>query len=570
MQELRGGSILAKPNNFKDTAFLRAVALLCDQDKLKPSDKLFFELAFPLIKLEPCYEDTYNQIPFSYLFAFDVLDSMNGEKNPDTKTGKPINLSENSIHRRLAKYKAIGILRSVSHKIPIAKQRTSILELCIPSISTLDQSDDDLPDEQRNVSQTEMRLFHHAERIMAEQSTVADLVSISELKGIGSYQLIARYLSMCILADSSVDRKTTIVTFNVKGEGANNNGRLQIVTTCLDTSSLMVSNDILLVDILYQMIQQSLRDKFEKGLLSYPIKNCFRFDKVDILRVLGKRDSGEARRLLDIQLDRICSTSFEIEATEAQDLMRYFNFISPEGKTYDRTQFSLLSMAGEEFDEEEKQNDMFSEELKQQLAENGHISGKIGIHRKASRYISLKVPDFIESQINEWLQKPENQMMTMFGRDKTLLLQSKKGVAWALNNYLNTFLIGTNKIMRRMKLDEFIKNWYKFLDKDVEIYETQKTLFGLLTDKMNIIHYTNLEINSRKDVRFQILYSKLSDFLICVKNITPDKRQLRKIKYDIQIVRLNNSDAFTASDLNQKEPNADEIEWLESFFKTIS
>jgi|GEM_PF-5715413 len=553
MSELRGGPLLAKPSNLKETAFLNAIDKLCENNHLKPSDRLFWGAALTLSSLDPVYSDKQQTLQFSYLFAFDALDNINGSENPDTKSKRPLQLSENSLYRRLKTYQDVGLLEKISHKIPIAKQKTSILKLKLPSIQTLQQPEkiSDKP-----ISQAELHLARKQEITLAQESSHADLVSTSGLEGMGSLQLIARYLSRCIRPDDSIDKKTTLTTFPVKGQETD--GRLSIVTTCLDTSSLMTSDDLLLADICYQMIQESLKRDNNRGALQYPIKNRFRFDKAALLREYKRNmraDSGEARRLLDQQLDRIFSTSFEIEADQAEQLMRHFNFIAPNGNVYDRKRFSLLSVAGEEFDETEAQSDLFPDELQKLMA-----------NRKSSRYVTVSLPDFMEDQINDWLQQKSQYMMSMFGRDLHLLEQKKSGVVWVLNNYLRSFLINENSIMRRMSLHQFINNWFKYLDEEAEIRRIQKMLFSLLTDESNMLHYTDLKINSRKDIRLTTLYSKVSDFLFYVENITPEMSQLSKIKYDIHIVRLTDIDSYNVALMIGTDLDSNKIEWLQSLF----
>ena len=366
----------------------------------------------------------------------------------------------------------------------------------------------------------------------------------------GSFQMFANIIGRCVRIDRSDKRKTFISEFTIPGNQDRPSGKIRVVTSALDKSEIMLPEDLLLVDVVYSKIKELLRSKHG---ITYPLRNLFTLDKVDIAHDLHKTDSGAGRELLHQQFERINATEYDVESCEnARWLMRQFQFINEIGEVYDKKRIRWLSIEGERYDP------------------NGSERSK-----RASRYISVSLPEFLFDAINNWLKTREGDILPMFTRDKKLVKQSAAGQIWALNNYLDMIAPRPGNYRKPIGLDKFITSFVPHMEEKRQI--EYLSIVKILIDKDRLIYAFNLSINIRKQPRLKYAASLVGRHLIVLRNITPSASQLSRIKYDIEHVKLNDTQHNVAKEQLAKvkaEPNYQDDEhaykWIQSILDSSS
>lgn len=505
---------------------------LVELRKLKPSDQLIWNYIYTAKHVEVECKDS--EAIYSRLFqAFELA---TGQPNPDFTKQKPIKLGIQSRYARIKTYVELGLLIDWPNPIP-SDYKSGRLKFYTPSYPALTSieplNDDAEPNETgRNID------------------TITDDILQSAslpIRHLGSFQMFANIIGRCVRADRTDKRKTLVSEFPIPSVNDHKAGKIKVTTSALDNSEIMLPEDLLLVDVVYSKIKELLRS--DNGI-TYPARNSFTFDKVDIAAELDKRDSGAMRDSVHQQFERIGATEFDVESSEeARWLMKQFQFMNESGEAFDRKRIRWLTIEGE----------IFHKDIQQE-------SDK----KRSSRYITISLPEFLFNSINLWLKTRQGDILPMFSRDKKMIKQSSAGQVWTLNNYLN--MTTSKPGLRRgpVILDAFLAGYIPHIGTQTKM--GQLTFIKVLLESDRLIYAYNLTVNSRNQPRLNVAISLIGNHLLFLRNITPTASQLSRIRYEISNVRLTDNETDEAAKiLNtvKNEPNLLEDEYTYKWAKTI-
>jgi hypothetical protein len=531
------GPVLYIRNGIINETYFDIIDKLISNNIIKPSVRLFVEgMHASLLHPEHVTEQGI------YVRFFSVCEYLEGRQNPDGKYSKPIQMSTNTRYSRVKNLQTIGVLDHYISKLPefyekISRKRLSIYALQIPPTLGLLKKAEVIEEIKRSVvvRTSEYRSARRQESVDAANMEYG--FSSRPLEQLGSLQLLASYLNECIRPDITFDKQLISGVKHIKQRGSQLPGTLRIETACTSDSSIMIADDMVLVNYFYSAIKERIFDNIET--IKPPFQNLFRFDKRDVLLDLSKSDSGGERAALDIQVARVTGTKFTLMASdEVLWLMEELGFVDADGKAYPKVPVYLLHSVGE------------------QKSENDTTS--LLDKRDSPRYIDLSLPPFIATQINQRLtkyiqrnlleegsgdKKHTINILPMFVRDKNFLRGQDKGFVWLLNDYLSTMLARPGFKHGPISLNLFCSRWLK----SVENVEDEKKLIHkmikTLSNQERLLYIDDLIVNSRKEPRLRDMFSLLADkYIVRIKNVTggySNKTRLSSINYEFTAVRLD-------------------------------
>ncbi|MCI2285902.1 hypothetical protein L3081_24055 [Colwellia sp. MSW7] len=153
--------------------------------------------------------------------------------------------------------------------------------------------------------------------------------------------------------------------------------------------------------------------------------------------------------------------------------------------------------------------------------------------------MTISLPDFIITNINDKNRKEPFTTLPMFKRDKSMLKGKSAGVLWTLNNYLMTMLAVPGYIHGAVLLDKFLTRWQPYLE-DVELIRTAKQVYlKAITNKDTLLYAHDIKITKRRKISIGLAYSLVGYFLVKTINITPFHKQINSIQYETTAIRLN-------------------------------
>jgi len=557
----RKGPIIVINENVLNNDFLTLIQKLIERKYIKPSVQLFVE-AFHQNMLTPEYTDESG----SFISFFKACDDIEGKTNPDTKSERPISLSQTTRYRRVQSLQQIGLLEDFNGPIPdvFTSNSGAQVELYVlQKPNTMALSEEIEESQKPLISNVAYREARQEEIETFEQMSFGFYVD-RPLQKLGTIELMANFINQMVRPDVTFPTEIVDELFEVKHPITGEKGQLNIISTHNSGSDSMMADDVTMVGYVYSAIQERIKQDLLKQ--SPNIDNLFRFDKVRIITDHGQKDGGGYRRSLDQQFDRITSNTFKFEATEgALWIMEQFGFIDENGLPYQDQEVRLLERVGNQQDELE-----------------GSAKKKLN-ERKTHRYIDLKLPHFLYKKLQDAYQKllnqfqadgkqPKEHMLRMFTRSKTLLTHDNKGIGLILVDYFSSKIVEVNKRYGPYPLNNFSSNINSRLrcktDDLLALSTTEKKeydrvlrarltsfnirLLKILLSPVRIMFHKGLNYNARKEPRVLEMYSLVDKFLVYLENVTPGghslNTKLSKIEYRITVVRLDSSDLLVCNE----------------------
>jgi hypothetical protein len=510
---------------------------LVKKKSLKPSTVEFVN-AMNTACLRPTYANDHG-----FFISFnDCCEILRGWVDPDYKKPREFKLSsKSSRYYRLQKLIKSGLL--TSYEKPADLEYSGFLyQLVMPRITI---SDAPTPS-----SDLQLTSAYRKARKLEEQTALNMSFGYfaKPIEQLGSMDILATYFNDCIRANSAITTKFIKKEKVIRNPESKKLGHLMIETTTssADDAEIMIGDDMVLLNYIYSSINEQLAQNFEQ--LSVPFQNLFRFDKRRLLLDAGYNDGGGNRKLLDKQLSRIVNTQFSLESdSEALWLMNKLGLVDGNGKPYSKAPIKLIEEAGElDFSSSKEEIDVIFKE------------------RGSRRYLDLKLPSFLERQINRTIlsykEKVESSnsrlpILKMFNRDKKLLKGEEKGVIWLLNDYLSSKLARPGFAMGPIYLSQFLPLYNASLVSKKEILAITKHIFLALGHQRHLLYRDEWIVNSRSQPRLKKLYSMIDNkYLVAIDNVTqgytPTTR-ISNIKYSIRIIRLTDAEVIQCQERNQ-------------------
>jgi hypothetical protein len=495
----RAGPFLYISEKIADAEHLHFVKILVQLGHLAESDYLIWSYIHTYRLTQPDIE-LNGGVFFRIFAAFDLLE---GHDNPDYNYKKKFKFGSQSRYNRVKLYRDTKLLSEYNgEKPPYKSGRVKYYEALFPALAGIEPR---AAKAEKKVSKS------------TELEFVPNGIQIGDpLKNVGTFQIFGNLIGRCVRLNESDKRKTLNSRFNIPAPVGGEAGYIEVVTSALDNSSVMTSEDLILVEVVYSKIKERLHSRNQ---VTYPLKNSFTLDVVSISSELEKRDSGSLRENINTRFERVSSTEFMISCSgTAKWLMKKFQFYDADEMVFDRKRIRWLEINGESFEKGDK------------------ISSNID-EKKCSRYINISLPSFLYDSMNEWLKDRKGDILPMFSRDKALLTQHNAGQLWTLNNYLNMIAANVGDKRSSPSLKKFLTSYVPHVGENIRYGEA--TLISLLTHTNRLLFASKLSINSRKQARFHSAVSFIEKHLIIIKNMTPHTSQLSKIEYSIYFVKMN-------------------------------
>lgn len=518
MLNKNSGPVIVITKDLLDETYFKIVDHMIDGNIIKPSSKLLIESFLNAYSVLMEYVDKDNV----YIRAFSAFNMLIGKSNPDFKKNTLIKLSKPTMYKRIAMLKEkdfiVELPKELIPEFYTGQKGFTFYKLQFPTIKTKDViSAADSPENQRSAK---YRKAIKAEMEFNSQMPFA--YADQQLQKMGTHESLSNFLNRCIRPDTSNHQKTINNEFKVPVPNEKLTGLLKVTTTTLDTSEILIADDMVLVDYILSVILERLEDS--EGLI-LPIENRFRFDFASILVDFKINDSGGYRDLLNRQFERIFSTDFKIVACPRTIwLMEKLGFVDSEGKPYDTVSIRLLSPIGQR---------------NQDVPEGVDT---ILNNRKVNRYIDLSLPDHLIQQINKALENGDRRLVPMFSRDKILIQQSQPGLPWMLNNFLNQKCPRPGFKYGAVALKSFCSEWIKAWENKAESTKGTTTILKMLLSQDRLLYVEGLKQNSRNQPRIKLLYAKIDSYLIRIENKTPDGKQLGSLVYTFTAVKFTEAE----------------------------
>ena len=490
-KKLKRNTVIFLRKDYSQEALLQIIESLVEEKLLRKSDLLIWSSV--MINIVQQKAMTLNGKQGVSIDIYRVIDSLKGSDNPDFKKHRVFNYDRNSKKNKLEKYLQIGLLKSLS-------DAEAGYEINYPTkANSLDIS--------KKRSSTYLK--KHQEDWQ--------LISTEAIEKMGTIQVISNYIGRCVRLTDKIKADVIKANFIVKSKSSDEqDGVLMIEATSLKNSSIVIADDLLLVDYVYSMINEKLE---ERENTSAPIENKFTFDLASVARDFGWNDSGNGRSIIYTKILRISSTEYAISSCKnASWLMSRLGFLNENGEVFTKARLRWFRIAGEQTDDVNGQND------------------------GSSRYVTISLPDFIIANLNDKNKKKTFATLPMFKRDKIMLQGKSAGVLWTLNNYLMTMLAVPGYMHGPVSLDKFLTRWQPYLE-EVDLLKSAKQVYlKAITNKNSLLYVTDLHTTKRCKVKLIQAYSLVGSFLVKTKNITPFHKQIGALKYDITAIRLNTAE----------------------------
>ena len=518
------GPVIVITKDLLDETYFKIIDHMIDGNIIKPSSKLLIEsfLNAYSVLMEHVENDNV------YIRAFSAFSMLIGKSNPDFKKKTLIKLSKPTMYKRIAMLKEKDIIVELPNDlIPTfydGQKGFTFYKLQFPTIKAKDKIDAaDIPEDQRS------SVYRKARRAEMELNAQMPFTyAETQLQKMGTYEFLSNFLNRCIRPDTTNQQKTIKNEFKVPVPNEKISGLLNITTTTLDTSEILIADDMVLVDYILSVILERLEDS--EGLI-LPIENRFRFDYSSILADFNITDSGGYRDVLNRQFDRIFSTAFTIVACPKTIwLMEKLGFVDAEGKPYDNVSVRLLSQIGQR---------------------NQDVPAGVDTilnNRKVNRYIDLSLPDHLIQQINNSLERGDRRLVPMFSRDKLLIQQSQPGLPWMLNNFLSQKCPRPGFKYGAVELKSFCQLWIKAWETKAESIKGTLSILKMLLVQGKLLYVEGFKQNSRNQPRITLLYSKIDSYLIKIENQTPDGKQLGSLIYTFTAVKFTEAEHKEANE----------------------
>jgi len=474
--------------DYIQNALLQIIKSLVEDKFLRKSDLFIWESVMNNIIHQKQTAVNGNQ-GFS-IDIYEIFDSLRGIKNPDFKTNRFFNYDRNSKKNKLKKYLEIGLLKAIDDE-------DVGYEIHYPT---------------KAASQNTPK--ERSKKYLKNNQKNWQLISTESIEKMGTIQVISNYIGRCVRLTDKIKTDVIKANFIVKNKSPDKeDGVLVVEATSLKNSSIVTAEDLLLVDYVYSMINEKLEDREDKSGI---IKNKFTFDLASIARDFGWNDSGNGRAMIYNKALRISSTEYTISSCKnALWLMSRLGFVSETGNVFTKARLRWFRIAGE-------QNEYLSDQS-----------------NDSARYVTISLPDFIITNLNDKNKKEYFTTLPMFKRDKTMLKGKGAGVLWTLNNYLMTMLAVPGYIHGAVPLNKFLSRWQPYLDNGVLIKPVTEVYLKTITNSDSLLYVQNMSLTSRAKVSVEKSYSLVGTFLIKTKNTTPFYKQISSIKYEVTAIRLN-------------------------------
>jgi hypothetical protein len=497
----RAGPVLYIGNKINDAEHLKYVEKLVERGHLSQSDYLIWSYIHTYRLTQPDVE-LPDGVYFRIFKAFDLLE---GHDNPDYENKKKFKFGTQTRYNRIKLYRDTKLLSEYRGEKPDGYKsgRITYLEAMFPALAGMQPK----PEKAARTGPKPAELFSLQPGMKIDDNPI---------KNLGTFQMFGNLIGRCVRLNESDKRKTLNSRFNIPAPVGGETGYIEVVTSALDNSNVMTSEDLILVEVVYSKIKQLLHSSNQ---VTYPLKNSFTLDVVSISSELEKRDSGSLRENINTRFERVSSTEFMISCSgTAKWLMEKFQFYDADGMVFDRKRIRWLEIQGEAFEK----GDGITSDIDE---------------KRCSRYITISLPSFLYDSMNEWLKDRKGDILPMFSRDKALLTQHNAGQIWTLNNYLNMIAPKEGDKRSSPSLKKFLTSYVPHVGENIRYGEA--TLISLLTHTNRLLFASKLSINSRKQARFHTAVSFIEKHLIIIKNMTPLTSQLSKIEYSIYFVKMN-------------------------------
>jgi hypothetical protein len=370
--------------------------------------------------------------------------------------------------------------------------------------------------------------------------------SVVEIEGdidsTGSPTIIAKCLHRFMRTDLKDDRKLIAGEMLIKPSKKHLEAgalpcRLNIVSSSLTSSSIMINDDAVLVCYLYSRIFQRLQEYCNSSI---EIDTVFSFQKEEIIKHLGRSSGMGVRAALDKIIDRVTSTEFKITVCKKGDwLMRSFGFVNESGNALSSVRMRLLEPVGEVSD---------SNGDTQYLSDD--TNNKAGTIKSYSQIV-VALPKLLERQVCRAIknttesESPTNNWPIFKRPTQILTARNHRGLALNLLDKYKVWL-GTNGAMNEFcNMKQLFTHLYHLPDNPNYTYLTQSLIKALLNKEFALA--TRGCVATARAIKFNELYARL-DFNIIVRltcnasNLKDAK--LSKLVFNIKAVRLNESQAY--------------------------
>lgn len=539
--ETKSGPVIFIPKNMIDDKYLSIVDAMIKMKAIKPSFKLLIE-ALRTATVSPDYSTDEG----FFVRFFDSYALLKGKINPDYVKPKAMQVaSKVTMYRKLTALEEIGFIvkfteqKKYENFFTLGKGKPPIIyTLAFPSIGS----------EQESESNTTLQ-FSSDYRIARKQEKI-DALSMDfgyfaqPLEQLASMDILAAYFNDCIRPSKALVTKNILHEKSIKNPESGKFGKISIETTTStsELAEIMIGDDMVLLNYFYSSINERLTSTIEN--ISIPFQNLFRFDKRSILIDLGVSDSGGNREVLDAQVSRIVNTQFTLESdSESLWLMKKLGLVDGNDIPYSKAPVRLLEEVGQ-------YDDGNSASIDQIFKERG-----------SRRYFDLKLPTFLERQINATIkqynkkleQGSSNQpILKMFNRDKHLLNGDEKGIIWLINDYLSSKLARPGFMTTTMPLAQFFSAFNAAINTKEHYMAMSRVLFNALGKQSHLLYRDEWIVNKRLQPRFLRLISLVDNkFLIDIENSTigySTKTRLSNIQYTFKAIRLTESEINDCKD----------------------
>jgi hypothetical protein len=478
-------------NDYNNKVILQIIETLVEKRILRKSDKLIWSMFF---SNSPYQEKTkINGRAGVSIDINRVINALKGDENPDFKTGRIINYSRQSRAVKIKKYIEIGLLSRI-------EDSAIDYEVGYPT------------------SAQPIQTLNRNKKYIKKKNNNKDLqlISTEAIEKLGTIQAISNYIGRCVRLTDKIKTDVIKTKFLVKSQSDEElNGVLEVEATSLKNTSIVVADDLLLVDYIYSMIRERLDERTDQN--QSIIENKFTFDLADVARDFYKGDSGPGRTIIYNKILRISSTEYTISVNNnAIWLMSRLGFVTEDGAPFKKARLRWLSLSGE-------QSEYFEAKT------------------ESTRYVTISLPDFIINNLNQRFNNKPN-ILPMFKRDKIMLKGKSAGIIWTLNNYLMTMLPVSGYINGPVMLNKFLQRWQPYLDNETLLQPALQAYLKAIVDKNTMLYVDSIRITQAKKVSLQKVFSLVGSFLIKTTNITPYAKQIRTIKYELTAIRLNVAD----------------------------
>lgn len=523
MSKTNIGPVLIITKDLINKTYFDVLDHMIKEKMLKPSSKLLIESFLNSYNILTDFIDEGHV----YIRPFASFDMLIGKPNPDLKSNAPLKMSTPSKYKRLRELKDLGFITNHPKKnLPSFYQhetRTVFYKLQFPTITLASHESLEQCIDHRSTE------YKSARKIEAEMSEQLPFAFTSQLKEMGTYELLANFISTCIRPEKSVNLKTIKKEFPTSSPNKGETGVFKITTTTLETSEIIVAEDMVLIDYLLSGIIENIKNQEP---LQTPVENRFRFDFATILMDFDIDDSGGYREALSKQFNRIFATTFNIDAcSKALWLMEKLGFVDEQGNPYDSVSIRFLTPIGQR--SEDKLDDDVIDILK---------------GRKVNRYIDVALPPHLIQQINKSLGNGDRHLIPMFSRDKYLIQQKDSGLPWLLASFLSKHCPRPGFKHGPIELKSFCSGWMKAWEGKEEARRGVLSMLKMLLQQGRLLYVEGLTNNTRNQPRLNLLYAKIDKFLIRVVNTTPEKYQLNSIIYEFLAVKLSDAEIRESDD----------------------